>query len=288
VLLARERTPTPRPLLCFIHIERAGGTTLHHILRNNYLSFATLTPSLWSNEADAVVTAQEIRGLLRWLPFMKGFGGHSTRLYAGYEEATSHPVKYFTFLRHPVARYLSHFRYQVDTMGLPWSLEAFLDEPRFANFMTNRIAGRPDLARAKELLRTRCTFVGLTERFDESLLLLQEALNLPDLDVRYERQNEGKSAGESTVGAAPLDDHEILERVQSRNELDLELYDFAANVLFPDYVSRYGADLERDRARFQAERQGFRFSRSRRLAWAVYRKAGYEPVGRAVRRWQRR
>jgi hypothetical protein len=273
-------------MLCFIHIERAGGTTMHHIFRNNFLSFLTLTPSLWSNEPGATLTAAELHGLLRALPFTRGFGGHSTRVYAGYERASRQPIDYITFLRSPVSRYISHFHYQVNTMNIPWTVESFLAEPRFGNFMTIRIAGAPDVGRAKELLRSQFSFVGLTERFDESLLLLRDSLNLPTLDVRYELQNVGRSGETRTIG--DLGRPEVVEEIRSQNRLDLELYEFVRDELYPESLSRYGPNLGTDLQHFRLHNEGFRFSRSRRYAWALYRKLGYEPLGRLVRHWARR
>lgn len=271
-------------MLCFIHIERASGTTLHHIIRNNFLSFLTLTPSLWTNDPATILTAREFRALLQWLPFTKGFGGHNTRAYMRYESVTDRPIRYFTFLRDPIDRYLSHFSYQVDSMARPWSLDSFVSEPRFANFMTTRIAGASDVARAKELLREQFAFVGLTERFDESLVLMRHALNLHHFDIRYERKNAGRDClhSESTKGL--LDGPDILRRARSQNLLDLELYDFARHELYPEYVKRYGPELSSDIDRFQKTNDGFRFRQRRRYAWGIYRRLLYQPLELAIRR----
>ena len=269
-------------MLCFVHIERAGGTTLHYIIRNNFLSFLTLTPSLWSNDPTTIFTAKELRALLRWLPYTKGFGGHNTRAYVQYESVTDRPIRYFTFLRNPIARYLSHFSYQVDRMNRPWSLDSFLSEPRFANYMTTRIAGGPDVTRAKELLREQFVFVGLTERFDESLVLLRHALDLHHFDIRYEHKNAGRGRLHSPSNDL-LNDPDTLTRVRSQNLLDLELYDFARNELYPEYVNRYGSELSGDVDRFREENDGFRFHRRRRYAWGIYRKFLYQPLETAIR-----
>lgn len=271
-------------MLCFIHIERAGGTTLHYILRHNFLSFLTLSPSLRSNEGATALTAAELHALLRVLPFTKGFGGHTTRAYAGYERAGAQPINYFTFLRSPIDRYVSHFQYQVDRMRIPWTFGQFLSEPHFANFMTTRIAGRPDVERAKELLRDRFSFIGLTERFDESLLLMRHALGLPDFDVRYERQNAGRDRGNTMSSIDSPGTEDVTERIRSQNLLDLELYRFAREELYPEYVGRYGPQLSSDLERFRTENEGFRFRTSRRYAWGLYRKFGYEPIEQLIRR----
>lgn len=270
-------------MICFIHIERAGGTTLDHILRSNYLSYLTLTPSLWTNEASSAVTAAELAALLRWLPFTNGFGGHTTRAYLGYEDATGRQLNYFTFLRDPIARWISHYVYQVESMGIAWSLAHFLAEPRFANFMTTRIAGAPDVERAKYLLQERFAFVGLTDRFDESLLLLRSSLGLDDLDIRYERQRGAQGGHGNARSAAIRDDPSLVAQIRARNELDLELYDFARGVLYPKYVERYGQGLASDLDHLREQNRDFRFSRRRRLTWGLYRKLVYQPLERGSR-----
>ena len=275
-------------MICFIHIERAGGTTLDHIVRSNYLSYLTLTPSLWTNEPAAAFTSAELNALMRWLPFTKGFGGHTTRAYLGYEEATRRRVDYFTFLRDPIDRFESHYLYQVERMGIPWSLDAFLDEPRLANFMTTRIAGAADVGRAKELLEERFAFVGLTERFDESLLLLRSTLGLEALDIRYERQRSVQGAQRTGTGLELRDDPSMRERIASRNELDVQLYAFARDVLYPRYVNRYGPGLAGDLARFREQNRGFHFNRRRRATWGLYRKLVYQPLESRTRNAHRR
>lgn len=271
-------------MICFIHIERAGGTTLDHIVRSNYLSYLTLTPSLWTNDPATAFTSAELRALVRWLPFTKGFGGHTTRAYLGYEEATRRRVDYFTFLRNPIDRFVSHYIYQVERMGIPWSFDAFLNEPRLANFMTTRIAGAADVGRAKELLEERFAFVGLTERFDESLLLLRSTLGLDALEIRYERQRSVQGAQCNGAGVELRDDPNIRMRIASRNELDSELYAFARDVLYPKYVNRYGPGLAGDLDHFREQNRGFHFSRRRRVTWGLYRKLVYQPLERRSRR----
>jgi hypothetical protein len=271
-------------MLCFIHIERTGGTTLDYILRNNYRSFLILPPQFWTNDPTAEFTPAELRTLLRWLPFTRGFGGHTTRAYLRYDEAAHQPIEYVTFLRDPVTRCLSQFQHQAERLG---SLQTFLADPRAKDFMTTRVAGAPDLARAREMLETQFAFVGLTERFDESLLLMRRMLGLDDLDIRYERRNVGRDSSRSASSEGLGDDVEALQLIKASNQLDMELYDFARQTLYRGYVDRYGPALMGDLERFREENDGFRFSRRRRAEWALYRKLIYEPLGRAVTRRRR-
>lgn len=247
------------PFLCFIHIERAGGTTLHHLLRYHYPTYLTLRPwMLDANHPDHVFTAGELRCLLRLFPFVKGIGGHTTRVYLGYEQVVPE-VFYLTFLRDPIRRYLSHYHYHRDQKGRELSLEAFLEDRRFHNFQTVRIAGAPDLERAKRYLAERFGFVGLAEAYDASLLILRQVLGLPE--VRYERRNVLLSRALSPPEEmSPA----LRTRLEKANALDLELYRFAREELFPRFQDLYCGNLEADLAVFREQCQSFRYHPLRR------------------------
>ena len=85
--------------------------------------------------------------------------------------------------------------------------------------------------------------VGLTERFDDSFILLRRALGwrLPMyMSVNAARTSEGAPVDEGAIAA-----------IRKRNRFDLELYHFARG-LFEAAVARHGSSLRRELAAFQA------------------------------------
>jgi len=78
-------------------------------------------------------------------------------------------------------------------------------------------------------------FVGITERFDESVVLLQRTLKLPQ--IPYERR-------QVSVYRPPLDEmpNEQRRRIAELNPLDLELYSFARD-LFDDALAPVREDV---------------------------------------------
>ena len=275
-------------MLCYIHIERAGGTTLQHLFRYNYpFTYVMLTPwFLWANEPGNVFTAREARVLLRAVPGAWGFGGHSVRTNQGYAEAIGQPVRYVTFLRDPVARYISHFNYQRNVMGIPWSLDDYLQEPRFRNWLTRRFAGQEDLEEAKRVLREDMAFVGFVERFDESLVLMRQRLEMGDFDPRYERKNASPNPGYQRDPR--LSEPDVRRRMEAMNALDMELVEYARTHVYPRYVQAYPGDLTADVERFQRTCEGFRFKRRRRALWAGYRFFYYRNLEGMLYRWYHR
>lgn len=269
-------------MICFVHIERAGGTTLHTIFRNNYpLRYMPLTPrSTWANEEDHVLTQEQAKKLFSLFPFAVGFGGHTVRSYVDYESVLGKPIRYFTYLRDPIKRYISHYNYHRNVTGIDWTIDAFLREPRLHNFMTKRLAGCFDVDRAKEQLTQRMSFVGLTDRFDESLLLLRAELGMPDLNVFYQKQNASRVANYQKD--PELQEEETQQRIREVNALDIELYEFAKSELYPEYVSRFGPGLEQAVADFQEANRTYHFSKMRRLCWTAFRHLGYRNLEYAI------
>lgn len=55
----------------------------------------------------------------------------------------------------------------------------------YTNLQIRHIAGAPDLEKAKEILKNQFFFVGLLERFDESMRILQKLFPYP-LRLQYQ------------------------------------------------------------------------------------------------------
>lgn len=258
---AREGT------LFFLHIPRTGGTTLTRIIRRQYSRGRIY--ELGRNVRDSVERLKEAprrdRSRLRCVAGHFEFGLH--RLFDG-------PAGYLTFVRHPVARVISLYRFIRSMEGhhlhsrvVDWTLEEFAtsDLPTVSNAQTRRIAGPADdeadedaderlLSRAKANIRRHFVEIGVTGQFDRSLLLCGRALSWRRMG--YWRMNVSDAAGPRGVGRATR------ERIRSRNQSDLELYAFA-----------------RERLERKIALQGPGFWRDLRYLRAVNRLI-YRPVGR--------
>lgn len=173
---------------------------------------------------------------------------YSEHMEFGLHEHLSRPVSYFTLLREPVARVLSHYgfsvgRYRPGDTSLAGHMAAHVE----ANLQTRLLAGPPDqiasLSPAERLERARhnlraCAVVGLTERFDETMMLLRKAYGwrMPF----YERRNVGKQRLSREDLPA-----EVIRQIEADNSLDMALY-ADAQELFAAQVRRYGPNLGRD------------------------------------------
>jgi len=208
-------------VICFIHIERAGGSTMHNMLNYYIPGYVSLKPwYYWTNDTGNYLTQKELKSLQYFHPFLKGFGGHTTRHYLNYGDILRKDIKYFTFLREPISRYLSHFQFQRDKMNINRSLEAYIDEKKFNNYMTIRLAKIEDAEKAINELDSKFIFVGIVEQYNESLLRLRNTLNW-SFNPLYEKINEGNSKSSICFEGLPLN---MQRKIIDNNSQDIILY----------------------------------------------------------------
>lgn len=104
------------------------------------------------------------------------------------------------------------------------------------------------LLRAKENLQRYFGFVGLTERFTESLVLLKHLFSWKLSSYSSYRKSRNRPKRETF---AP----ELLAQVDRWNQLDRELYEFGKK-MFDDLVVRLGIDLEKGAASLKSDGSG--------------------------------
>ncbi len=258
---------------CFIHIEKAGGSTIHNWLKYYLPNYLSLRPwFFWSNEEKNYLSSREL-GVLKLLhPRLKGIGGHTTRQYLKYEKVLDKNINYFTFIREPTSRYLSHFQFQKHKMNIDWTLENFINEPRFNNYMTIRIAGKPCAKTALKLLRNNYCFVGLVEKFNESILLLTRVLDIENLEPLYEKVNEGNPENQIEFPELTRD---LQRKIYENNEQDIILYNEVKKIVYEEQVKAYTGTLELDLEDFEKKLKGYKYNRKRKTLIKYYKAYNY-------------
>ena len=168
-------------------------------------------------------------------------------------------IQCFTFLRHPVERAASHFQQQYGKgpgrTGRWWkvggvreskvatSIEEYIET--HSNLHVRFIAGGVDVERAKRELEEHYFFVGLMDRFDESMRVLQALCPYP-LDLRYKPL---RVARDNTVKGGILGDPDLRKLVAEANAADLELWEWVRETHYPRLRDRSGIDFDAEYVR---------------------------------------
>ena len=227
ITLKLKNAAPMRKGLVFLHIPKAAGTTLRHVISRHYPHELIL-----STDAPVTLSAEQrrrLRVIMGHVPF-----GTQTQLDA--------PVDVITMLRHPVERIASLYDYVRLRPGHPWhplvdgtSLADFAacGHPATCNQQVRQLSGCDEVSRAALELATHhltheLTVVGLAERFEESLVLLKRALGWHTIYHRRLNVTPGRPLRREIPRST-------VARIESANELDLELYGLASR-RFDDVV----------------------------------------------------
>jgi hypothetical protein len=278
------------PLLVFVHIPKTAGTTLTSILNLNEPGMHSRAIAnvfkggggtkedarfrrLHSDETENIMELRVVHG-----HFPLGMRRHFPKRLPKRRE-----VRYFTFLREPTDRMLSHFfairdsREDLDPAdgeprgARPLAPDATLEEALDGgylhdNLQTRMLSGlvRPFrkvnskmLDRAKENLREELACFGLTERFDESLVLAKRRLGLRSI-LYSQGHDPSRRKGGRVNTARPRGDAvpaELRETAERANRYDIELYRYALE-LFDEIEERHDIDFQVELAALQAVKVG--------------------------------
>lgn len=235
--------------LVFLHNLKTGGTTLRNIIVREYRPDEVYTaPSRTYDPGElarlSAIDVRTVRVIQGHIPF-------------GVHRYLPCDVAYVTLLRDPVERIISLYYFLLQgrlTRLRPQvgphlrSIEDFVEHGRLLevdNEQTRRLSGMnppfggctPEMLDvAKRNLRERFAAVGLTERFDESLIVFKRAFGWRS--VVYVRENVTKA--KPARDAIPAEARRAIER---HNQLDLALYAYAEG-LFAETIAGLGPDVQ--------------------------------------------
>ena len=101
--------------------------------------------------------------------------------------------------------------------------------------MTVRIAEEENCQKAFEELINNYVFVGLVDKFNESLVLLSKVLGFANLHPFYEKINEGNINDKIIFNNLSI---ELQNKILKNNEQDIELYQNVVNILYPEQLNK--------------------------------------------------
>lgn len=265
-----------RKTVIFLHIPKAAGSTMRKIINREY--------SKYSNDSVYLFDGSNIESSIekfKRLPKkdrnkIKILKGHMSY---GYHEYFDNECEYFTLLRDPIDRVISdfyyileqpsHSRYEKVKKG-SMSLYDYLKSKMsvaMSNAQTRLVAGYLSGAgdvKKEDLPFGKCTeetlleaeenlkefsVVGLTERFDETLILLKRAFGWKT--PYYTRANVTKKRPKKREIS-----QESIRLIKDYNKYDIELYEYGKK-LFDEQIEDYGHSFYKDLTKFKKKNRFF-------------------------------
>jgi hypothetical protein len=260
-----------------VHIHKTAGTTLASVFKG---SFGHRHCDVLPLEPDAPhLTPEQLRRMMdRWYPRLDSALGHSLRVYAGLESVVG-DIQWVTFLREPLERTASHYQYDVQRGGVDLAFEDWITHDVVRDRQTRIIAGSDGTGLEAIGLLGRFSFIGRSDRFDESLVLMQHAVGVPD--IRYASKWVAPS---NEIKKRLLTDPGTRALLESVNRHDLAVWEHAVAEVFPKQRAEFGPALDDAVAAFKARNADMtrfrQYARPRYAAYVAKWRFGY-------RRWVR-
>lgn len=201
--------------ILFIHIPKTAGTSFR-LSAKNYFGDENVffDYNISSSETSKVIIDHIYKGKDLYALNLDLFK-HKQIFLSGHFNATKYAALFdtlntITFVRNPIDQVISHYKHFITYSNYKEDIKTFIKENRFKNIQSKMLTSR-----ALELYG----FIGLTERYNESIELINKnyKLNLEPLTLNV-------AINEKEIGS------DIIDLIAKENELDIRLYEKAKRI----------------------------------------------------------
>ena len=225
-------------IIMFSHIPKTAGTSLKFLLRR-YFGTKQMDAIHNKNQKDSSYQPNDLKNE-KWLYSRLGLvAGHCVKPHVDFKDLNN-DLEWFTFLRKPTKRFISHYIHEQTNLNPNYKMDLIDWSKRYKrqNWSVRMIAGEENLNKAQDMLHEKFKFIGLTESFDESVLLMKNAFQLHGFDTSLKTNK--MTIRDSGLKSYIHENYHIYEEIINENNiLDNELYDYFIKNIWEDQKEKF-------------------------------------------------
>ena len=213
-------------ILAFCHIPKTAGTSANLMLRRYF--GANLMAARHRPNSKQTYLYNDLAADAPQFKKLRCISGHCLKPFVDFREFESR-LKWFTFLRDPVKRFISHYVHQQtgDFERHKLGLNEWAEKFDRGNAQVQWIAGEEDLEAAKQIIDEKFAFVGNVKDFGGSIQEFAELMNLESFNTYIPRQQ--MTIRDTSIRDEILNNFDKYSATIERNtELDQRLMDHVA------------------------------------------------------------
>jgi hypothetical protein len=233
-----------RDVWLHVHVPKAGGSTLRHLMNRNFGSGYYNSTSLLEVKQ---YRCDEVSEIVRCHPWVRCFSDHKLSLDLPYHHADAN-VRAICFVRDPVERFISRYFFhrhfeEVNCLAQRVSFRDFAESELVRKechpqtnsqiYFLNGGRSSEEMTVIQSALATGQAFLFPIERFDESCICLERMFPEAFTDLSYVRANESKKDAEISQADRNLI-RSFVEADYQLMEAGVELLERTLSEQFPD------------------------------------------------------
>lgn len=219
-------------MIAFSHIPKTAGTSFNIMLRR-YFGTSLMAAKYRPGASATLYRYEDLNLDFRLFPRLRCISGHALKPFHDFREWNDR-MRWFTFLRDPASRFISHYIHQQTGADTKYHLDLPDWAARFrrSNWCVRMIAGEEDVDAAIQILEEKFSCVGLVEEFETSIRMFATTFELTSFDLTVPRPR--MVARDPGLKRRVSADREAYgDLIQEQNALDQQLYDHVKSSMWP-------------------------------------------------------